>query len=135
MFQEKSRFQRRGGGSPPVFLGLNGRGGHVNPLSATRYVFFLFKEKKNIYLEGFQVILSFFPQIHTFYTILNLLIYAYRTIIYKKKENLVRKKTFLPYWGGGSESYGHVRNYQVFLTPSYTCWSPMEINNLFQNLV
>ena len=62
-----------------------------------------------MYLEGYQVILNFFP-------ILNLLI----LLIIKKEPNFfvgVHKKTVFALrgrGGGRSESYGHVRNYFYF---------------------
>ena len=50
-------------------MSVNGRGGGVNPLSASEIGVFFLKEKtmqnlkrKIMYLEGFQVILNFFPQ-------------------------------------------------------------------------
>ena len=60
-----------------------------------KYVFFFLKEKTmqnflkriNMYLEGFQVILNFFPQNNTLKTILNLL------ICLSKKENVRMLRT------------------------------------------
>ena len=69
-------------------------------------------KRNNMYLEGFKVILIS-PRNHTFSTILNLLVDIH---IEKITKNLIFcrvKKRVLPYVGGGSESCGHVCNYQV----------------------
>ena len=89
-------------------------GGGVNPLSATKQMIFFFKEKKmqnvvkrkNMYLEGFQVILNSFPHNHMFYSILNLLFYIMKNY-FKKNSNFLSvpaKIRFLSY-GRESESY------------------------------
>ena len=78
-------------------------GGRVNPLSATRCFFLKGKKmqnvvkRKNMYLEEFQVILDFFPQNHTFETILNLLICISKI---EEEKNLCPQKTGFCRTGG-----------------------------------
>ena len=73
-------------------------------------------KRKNMYLEGFQVILNSFPHNHMFYSILNLLFCIMKNYL-KKNSNFCRcpqKYGFCP--TGGSQKV----TIWPFLTPSLT---------------
>ena len=78
-----------------------------------------------MYLKGFQVILSFFPQNHTFWTILNLLICISNNDLKKIKKfknvaGVCKKNMVLTY--GNKQKVTDMSETYAFLKESKQCW-------------